>query len=78
VGGVEGYVPEVRVSAYEIESKGSKGSTYIGTPISIARFSAAAIAIRAPSSVSVGCEMVISVHNDSGAIVRGFFFRWSR
>ena len=69
MGGVEGYVPGAGVSVYGIDSGRKRDSTYIGTPISIARFSAAAIAIRAPSSVRVGCEMVISVHNDSGAIV---------
>lgn len=43
--------------------------TYIGTPISFARFSAAAIAIRAPSSVRVGCETAVAVHDDRGAIL---------
>jgi hypothetical protein len=44
-------------------------STYIGTPISVARFSAAAIAIRAPSNVRVGCDTVVAVHEDNGAIM---------
>ena len=48
MGSIEGYVPRVGVLVDDIDIKGGRGSIYIGTLISIARFSAAAIATRAP------------------------------